>query len=495
MQTQEVHINFKGGIVSPGYLKEIMTVAAETKITHVRFGLRQQMILEVPIKQVGKFNQLCDSRNIITYKAKESLPNILSSFPAAGIFSSDSWLREGIYKDIFDSFNYSPTLKINICDRQQCFTPFFTGHINWISSSSEHFWQLYIRFPGTNTLYRWKGLIYTNDLPMLSKRIEQEVLNDKFLFFGREDADGNLLYQRVNALTAYVSKRASEEPTIDFSLPYYEGFNKANNQLWLGVYRRDELFPVDFLLNVCDICLACRVGQLYTTSWKSIIIRGIDPVHRKLWDQVLGKYRINVRHAANELNWQVEDNSEEGLQIKRQIIRHFDKEDVRTYGLCFAVQTKPGSSMFGTIVIQKEQTRNPHRLKSLERYTILYRKAFNPNEREFVIFRQGVSKEYLGIYLESLCKYFYEQIGNGPAIPDSERPGGESYLEERTIHQCRNCYTVYDWMIGDDEQGIKAGTTFKDLPETYSCSLCDCSKNEFAEIKESALNRVDAIKI
>jgi len=491
MQTQAVHINFRGGIVSPGYLKEIMKVAAEAKVIYVRFGLRQQMILQIPIKQVEKFNQLCDSKNIIVYEAKESLPNILSSFPAAGIFTSDSWLREGVYKDIFDSFNYSPTLKVNICDRQQCFTPFFTGHINWVSSSSEHFWQLYIRFPRTNTLYRWKDLIYTNDLPILSKKIEQEVLNDKFLFYGREDADGNLLYQRVKALTAYVSMRASEEPTIDFSLPYYEGFNKTNDQLWLGVYRRDELFPVDFLLNVCDICLACRVGQLYTTSWKSIIIKGIDPVHRKLWDQLLGKYRINVRHAANELNWQVEDNSEEGLQIKRQIIRHFDKEDVRTYGLCFAVQTKPGSNMFGAIVIHKEQTKNPHRLKSLERYTILYKKAFNPNERECMVFRQGVGKEHLGIYLESLCKYFYEQIGNVLAILEGERVGGETNVEERTIHQCKNCHTVYDWMIGDEEQEIVGGTTFGDLPETYSCPVCSSSKIEFEEIKESALNRVE----
>ena len=64
---------------------------------------------------------------------------------------------------------------------------------------------------------------------------------------------------------------------------------------------------------------------------------------------VLGKYRINVRHAANELNWQVEDNCESGLQIKRQIIRYFDKEDVRTYGLSFAVKTRRFSSMFGSV--------------------------------------------------------------------------------------------------------------------------------------------------
>src|SRR3712207_8245214 len=83
----------------------------------------------------------------------------------------------------------------------------------------------------------------------------------------------------------------------------------------------------------------------YWRDWSSdvcssdLIIKGIQTSHRNLWDYTLGRYRINVRHAANELNWQVEDYDEEGLMLKRHIIRHFDKEDVRTYGLSFAVQT------------------------------------------------------------------------------------------------------------------------------------------------------------
>jgi hypothetical protein len=298
MQVQSVTINFKGGIVSPGYLKEIVQVAEETRVTDVRFGLRQQMMMDVPVKHFEKFRELSEDKSISFYKSKEAPSNIVSSYPAAGIFAPDSWLREGVYKDIFDLFNYSPQLKINICDRLQSFTPFYSGHINWVSAASDHFWHLYIRFPKTNILYKWKDLVYTNDLVNLSKKIEQEILNDKFLFYGNESADGNLLYQRVKSFTAYVSKSPVEEPVIDFSLPYYEGFNKSNNQLWLGIYRRDELFPVEFLIDVCNICLKTRIGQLYATPWKSIVIKNIDAGSRKLWDYVLGKYRINVRHAA-----------------------------------------------------------------------------------------------------------------------------------------------------------------------------------------------------
>jgi rubredoxin len=489
MQTQSVTINFKGGIVSPGYLKEILQTAQESRVTDVRFGLRQQMMMDVPGKYFDSFKQLCESKSIVFYKLKEAPSNIVSSYPATGIFTADNWLREGVYKDIFDLFNYSPQLKINICDRLQCFTPFYTGHINWISSSSDHFWHLYIRFPKTNKLHKWKDLVYTNDLVTLSRKIEQEILQDKFLFYGNENADGNLLYQRVKSFTAYVSKPSPEEAIIDFSLPYYEGFNKTNSQLWLGIYRRDELFPVEFLIDVCNICLNTRIGQLYATPWKSIIIKNIDAGSRKIWDYVLGKYRINVRHAANELNWQVEDNSEEGLQLKRHIIRHFDKEDVRTYGLCFAVQTKPTSSMFGSVVIEKQQTKNPHKLKSLERYNILYKKNFNPNERESVMFREGVEKDHLGIYLTSLCKFFYER-DNNEFYETVSAPTQNDPPNKRLVHQCKKCFTVYDPLIGDGEQNIVAGTKFEDLPSNYLCPLCESEKDNFIGVEETSLSKV-----
>ena len=53
----------------------------------------------------------------IAYEIDEdNFPNIVSSYPAEEIFITKTWLSEGVYKDIFDSFNYRPKLKINISD-------------------------------------------------------------------------------------------------------------------------------------------------------------------------------------------------------------------------------------------------------------------------------------------------------------------------------------------------------------------------------------------
>src|SRR4051812_41260056 len=154
-QAQTVYLNFTGGIVSPGYLKEVLDIAAKARVSHVRFGLRQQLILEVPAKHFAGFSKTCAEKNIAFGTRKAALPNIVSSYPAAGIFTKDSWLREGAYKDIFNSFDYTPRLKINVSDSTQSLVPFFTGHINWISSSAAHFWYLYIRFPKSQTIFRW----------------------------------------------------------------------------------------------------------------------------------------------------------------------------------------------------------------------------------------------------------------------------------------------------------------------------------------------------
>ncbi|HJT75423.1 MAG TPA: rubredoxin [Chitinophaga sp.] len=467
-QTQTISINFTGGIISPGYLLSVLEIAAAARVTEVRFSLRQQLLLEVPVKYLDEFEESCSLRKIVCHPYG-AVPNITSSYPGAGIFIADSWLSEGIYKDVFDMFDYMPALKVNICDSRQTFTPFFSGHINWIAAGPAHYWHLFIRFPKSSRLFAWPSLVYTNNIGQLSYCIES-------ILAANENISNENLYALVKEKLDYADSNLSSELELPpFHLPYYEGFNKDNNSWWLGIYRRDEGFPVPFLINLCTICLETKTGQLYVTSWKSLIIRHIAPAHRKLWDYLLGKYGINVRHAANELNWLVEDNNEDGLVIKRHIIRHFDSADVRTYGLCFGVRMNPGSNHFGSIVISKQESKNKSRLKGLQRYDILYTADFNPNSGNLVPYRTGVAKEHLGPYITSLCRHFYES--NATTDPLLHYVAGKQAVTGaaptgRQIHQCPHCFTVYDEATGDPEQDVPAGTPFPELPSSYSCSLC-----------------------
>lgn len=480
--TKRIIINCKGGIVSPGYMKDLLETAANARIEEVQFGLRQQMIVDVPVTYVSAFTKACKEKNIFFEQAKNAASNILSSYAATDIFAAnDSWLREGVYKDVFDSFGFAPKLKINICDSTQQFVPLFTGHLNWVSSTVPHFWYLYIRLPNKPSAFLWKELIYTNDIASVSKTLEGLVLQG---ITGEQE-----LSTKLQSTLRYSAKAVEQKLSVNhFSLPYYEGFNKNGNTWWLGIYRRDEAFSVSFLKDVCLVCMQTKIGELYTTPWKSLIIKGIEKEHRPLWDKVLGKHRINVRHAANELNWQIEN--EEALLIKRLVIRHFDKADVRTYGLCFAVQTKTKSGLFGSIIIRKEEGKNPNRLQSHNRYSILYKEDFNPNASEEVLFREHVEKEHLGTYLVSLCKMFYEQDDKVSIVQPIATAIQEKDAFPNIIYQCKHCFTVYDEAAGDEEQNIAANTRFEEVPSHYHCPTCEAGKSDFEAITEKRLQMV-----
>ncbi|MDP4217778.1 MAG: rubredoxin [Bacteroidota bacterium] len=440
-----VRINLPGGIVANGDLYAIVEAAETAKVGEVRFGTRQELFCKVADKYGLRFlDQLRQAG--ISYEANEELyPNIVSSYVTEDVFQQANWVSEGMYKDILDGFDYRPRLKINLIEASQSFVPFFTGHVNFISSPTGNYWYLFFRWPGTAELFRWKGLIYSRDIPRISRLIEEVVAASA----GSPRLGGDGLFAEVQSRGQFVMQTVTEELILPtFSLPYYEGFNRYGAKLWLGIYRREEWFPLSFLKDICLICQQTKIGQLYATPWKSLIIKGIDQSDRRLWDYVLGKYRINVRHASNELNWHVEDLSEEGIGLKRYLVRQFDNEDIRTYGLCFAIKTRPGSGMFGSVVIRRRQQTQRNPRAASERYDILYTRDFNANSREYILFREGLEKATLGTYLASLCKYFYELQSESDLISHaqyrSEKEEADDGQGADQVLQCRHCLSLYD---------------------------------------------------
>jgi rubredoxin len=41
------------------------------------------------------------------------------------------------------------------------------------------------------------------------------------------------------------------------------------------------------------------------------------------------------------------------------------------------------------------------------------------------------------------------------------------------------CGWIYDPLEGDPDSGIKAGTTFEDIPDDWVCPLCGVGKEDF----------------
>jgi rubredoxin len=473
-----VKINLPGGIVPAGELLDILNVVQTAGVNHVRFGNRQQLLFEVGAAELTDVkNDLIV--NDLDYEVDEDThPNIVSSYVTEDIIYNANWLKEGVYKDILDLFDFEPRLKINLADNSQTFVPFFTGNLNFISSDVSNFWYLYVRFPKTNYLYCWPSLIYSEDIPGISKLVEQEILENRKLFYDQPIINGSLLHKKVSVKSTFLLQPYTGPLQLpEFSLPFYEGFNRySNNKLWLGIYRRDELFPVDFLKDICALCLESRIGQLYTTPWKSIVIKGIEQAERKNWGAILDRYRINVRHAANELNWQVEELCDEGLNLKRQLVREFEEADTRTYRLCFAIKTKPKSGLFGSVIINKQRKERG----ATELFEILHTRDFNPNSKDFVCYERNVPKVAISTCLVRLCDIFYElQTSNGHRQVADLAPDNAPLLPEKQVYQCKNCLTIYDDAYGDEINMINPGTAFEAI-EHYNCPTCNAPKQDFA---------------
>lgn len=192
-----------------------------------------------------------------------------------------------------------------------------------------------------------------------------------------------------------------------FNLPYYEGLNRYQDKFWLGVCRRDEMFPVSFLKELCQLCLQTKIGQLCSTPWKTIIIKNIEEKDRVYWNSLLAKHQINVRHAANELNFQVEDNCKEGLELKNYLLKGLHANDTRTFGICIGIKTRKKSEVFSSILVRKRPSITIAGIGLFPVYDILCSKNFNPNERTGIIFSKGNSKFLLAKQLRRAIISFY----------------------------------------------------------------------------------------
>jgi hypothetical protein len=415
-----IKINFKGGIIPPNDLYNILLAASKAGLLFIRFGLRQQVLLDVEIDYLDILTTELNNLGIPYELNDEQHPNIMSSSPAEEVFVNNTWLKENEYKEIFTAFDYSPHLKINISDATQGFTPLFTGNINWVACPAEaHYWHLFIRFPKTNMLYESKNVIHSKDIAAMSARIEETILKEAVKFYDNENASGDELFQLLD--TAHIDMKPATAPLeLPAShLPYYEGLNKYSDKYWMGIYRRDELFSIKFLKEACLLCIKTGINAICSTPWKTIIIKNIEEASRKDWNYLLDKYQVNIRHAANELNFQVEDNNPVALKLKQYLVKYLNDDDTRSFGLCIGIKTRKKSEVFCSILVKRKPVIRIGNRALFYVYDILCAKDYNPNERTALVYSRDNPRFVLAEQLRRAVLSFYDKSrGVPPFMPD-----------------------------------------------------------------------------
>ncbi|MGH2563020.1 MAG: hypothetical protein ACRDE5_00810, partial [Ginsengibacter sp.] len=145
--------------------------------------------------------------------------------------------------------------------------------------------------------------------------------------------------------------------------------------------------------------------------WKTIIIKGITEANRYKWSYLLDKYQINIRHAANELNFQVEDNSQKALKLKYHLVKHLNDDDTRTFGVCIGIKTRKKSEVFSNILVRRRALFTIGKWGFFYTYDILCAKDYNPNERTDFIFSSSNPKIVLAEQVRRAVLSFYYYAG------------------------------------------------------------------------------------
>lgn len=47
---------------------------------------------------------------------------------------------------------------------------------------------------------------------------------------------------------------------------------------------------------------------------------------------------------------------------------------------------------------------------------------------------------------------------------------------------CKVCGYIYDPAVGDPDSGVKEGTPFADIPDSWVCPICGVGKDQFEKI-------------
>ncbi|WP_159519700.1 rubredoxin [Sunxiuqinia indica] len=480
-ETKELYrILNKGGVLSPALLYKILLVAEKAGNKHVHFGSRQDILFYLPTN--FKTEQLNRS-GVSIHKRTSGVQNLVSSYSCVDILPSTSWIYSGIYLKIIDQFTYDHVLRINIVDPKQNMVPLFYGNLNFVASETPNYWHLYLSLNPNKDPQVWPGLIFTDDIATFAQALEQLIIRDKL-----ETVEA-LLYALENSPLQKITLENTKKIDLPIGFfPYYEGLNKIDgkDQYWAGFYWRNNNYPIQFLKEVCQLCQRTNVVKISFTPWKTLLIKDIETKDKIHWEELIGRFGINMRHSSFELNWHLPLLDENAFKLKRYLVSAFDKLDIRTYGLSFGIQTQPGEKFTSVVIRIKGRLSFLGKYDFTRKYSIEYAYDFNPNNNHYLEYAGNLSKDELPEKLNDISKKYYAQS----FVQSQTRHLNRQESPRRTykiVHQCPECRTVYDERYGDLLTNIEAGTTFYELPDHYGCPVCETPKTAFSELEITEL--------
>jgi len=84
---------------------------------------------------------------------------------------------------------------------------------------------------------------------------------------------------------------------------------------------------------------------------------------------------------------------------------------------------------------------------------------------------------------EPMTYAFYHDVkrGKSPKTAPTYQEAPIQKVEKAAKYTCSVCGHIYDPVEGDMYSGIKPGTRFEDIPDTWACPVCNAEKSQFEQ--------------
>ena len=150
---------------------------------------------------------------------------------------------------------------------------------------------------------------------------------------------------------------------------------QSGSGYWIGMSAGTRPFRHRFLEQMCMRAARQGIGAVFTTCWRSLVLKNVAPEHLPEWRMLLGRHGVRVRHADAALHWQVCDRLPEARELAGTMIARLSRRSIVTSDLGFAVTDDPTRHEVAVAIQPLAAERLP--LSGLRRrYAVRHREGF-----------------------------------------------------------------------------------------------------------------------
>ena len=478
----DLRVACPGRIIGTGALRTVAELSGAWGSDRLTIGHRQDLLVAgIPDSYVARFRAAVAPLDVERADTSGH-PNITSSAAATGITSGARWLDAGIIQSVLTGIRLRPSFAVNIADPHQDLLPLTSGLVNFLAADEVDSWRIAIaadhhprrgaRAPGRQHRVTLPYLVPSEYVAEAVRAAEETVVDT-----GAESS--HLSEDLAHAIRARLGTRlvgagaGQRLPPPEYG--DYEGVHpmQSGSGYWIGMSAGTRPFRHRFLEQLCMRAAQQGIGAVFTTCWRSLVLKNVAPDHLPEGRMLLGRHAVRVRHADAALHWQASERLPAARELAATMIARLSRRSIVTSGLSFAVTDDPTRHEVAVAIQPLTHERSP--LSGLRRrYAVRHREGFDRHNPGWLTFARRLRERDLAPALADLTRRFYRDDGEPPDSEALPPQSPQPPVEERSATwSCAACGNEYDPAYGDPLGEVAPGTAFAALPPGWRCPVCD----------------------